>query len=164
MASGRELVTDFFVYGTLKRGECRESLWPCKPITVREGFIRARLYDLGLYPALRVDDEQGELPSHHLSGGRDDLDWVQGEVWSFTRSDALITNRILDEIEETNQRGYRNLYDHVLARVYDRPHAKASKLALVYQYSSSGRLSNHCRLRPRDGEIFVSWSAGLEER
>jgi gamma-glutamylcyclotransferase (GGCT)/AIG2-like uncharacterized protein YtfP len=145
------LITDLFVYGTLKRGECRESLWPRKPLRVREAFVLAQLYDLGPYPAIRLDDES-------------DLDWIAGEVWSFNHEDALATIARLDEIEETNQRGYRNLYDQVLVRAYDRPGSRGSRLALAYQYSSAGRIDQASRLRPRDGDDFVAWSTVPDER
>lgn len=151
---GNLMITDFFVYGTLKRGECRESMWPRKPIRIREGFILARLYDLGDYPAIRVDEFEGEEP----------LDWVNGEVWSFDRSDFTATLAALDEIEVTNQRGYRNLYDQILVRAYDRPGSRSSRLALAYQYSALSRLTHSRCVRPREGGSFVFWSAGPEER
>jgi gamma-glutamylcyclotransferase (GGCT)/AIG2-like uncharacterized protein YtfP len=148
------MITDFFVYGTLKRGECRESMWPRKPLRIREGFVLARLYDLGDYPAIRVDTFEGDEP----------LDWVNGEVWSFDRSNFTTTLAALDEIEVTNQRGYRNLYDQVLVRVHDQPGSRSSRLALAYQYSSPGRLIHSRCLRPREDASFVFWSAGPEER
>jgi gamma-glutamylcyclotransferase (GGCT)/AIG2-like uncharacterized protein YtfP len=154
----RAMITDLFVYGTLKRGECRELMWPRKPIRVRDAFILAQLYDLGAYPAIRVDE------SDEAASGVEHLDWVAGELWSFAPEDLLATLAVLDEIEQTNQRGYRNLYDHVLIRAFDRPNSRTSRLALVYQFSTWGRLDQSRRLRPRDGEVFVSWSAGPDDR
>ena len=150
------MITDLFVYGTLKRGECRESMWPRKPICIREGFILARLYDLGSYPAIRVD-ESGDPDDDLLRV--DKLDWVRGELWSFSRKDVAPTIAILDEIEQTNQHGDCNLYDHVLVRVFDQPNSRRSQLALAYQFSSTLRLDHSRRLGPRDGEAFVCWSA-----
>ncbi len=156
------IVTELFVYGTLKQGECRDSLWPRKPLRVRDAFVLGRLYDLGAYPAIRVDGEAMENEEWRMENGDQygdqRLDWVGGEVWSFEVDDVLATIARLDEIEETNQRGYHNLYDHVLVRVHDRPNSRSSRLALVYQYSSAGRLDHSPRLRPRDGELIVSWS------
>ncbi len=155
------MITDLFVYGTLKRGECRESMWPRKPICIREGFILARLYDLGPYPAIRVE-ESGDPDDDSLRV--DKLDWVRGELWSFSLEDVAPTITILDEIEQTNQHGDCNLYDHVLVRVFDRPNSRTSQLALAYQFSSTLRLDQSRRLGPRDGDKFISWSAGTEER
>jgi len=151
------MITDFFVYGTLKRGECRVSMWPRKPLRIREAFIHARLYDLGPYPAIRVDEVDGD----EAMGG--DWDWVSGEVWFFDRIDVPATLVALDEIEVTNQRGYRNLYDQVLVRAYDRPGSRTSQLALAYQYNSQSRLIHSRCLRPGEGKTFVFWSAGPEE-
>jgi len=152
----RSMITELFVYGTLKRGECRESMWPRKPLRIREAFIRARLYDLGPYPAIRVDVVEGDQEDD------DALDWVGGELWSFERRDVPATLLVLDEIEATNQRGYRNLYDHVLVRAYDRPNSRKSRLALAYQYGSQSRLAHSRCLRPRGGDSFVIWSAGSD--
>jgi len=167
------LITDLFAYGTLKRGECRESMWPKKPIRVREAFIRARLYDIGPYPAIRIDepDEPDELDEPDKADepddatlGDDSLDWIAGELWSFEPDDVLPTIAVLDEIEQTNQRGYDNLYDHILVRAYERPNAGPSFLALVYQWSRPRSVDHPQRLRPREDGTFVSWSAGHDER
>ena len=159
MASSDDFViTDLFVYGTLKRGECRESMWPRVPTHVRPGFIRGRLYDLGPYPAIRVEEFAGE------EDDLQDLDWVAGELWSFQVGDIAATIAVLDEIEQSNQRGYRNLYDQVLVRVHDRPRSRTSQLALAYQYSSPSRLDHSRRLRPGSGDTAVGWWALPDDR
>jgi len=148
------LITDLFAYGTLKRGECRESMWPRKPLRVREAFIRAMLYDLGPYPAIRVDEADDATLCD------DSVDWIAGELWSFEPDDVLPTITVLDEIEQTNQRGFDNLYDHILVRAYERPTAGPSTLALVYQLSRPRAVDHPQRLRAGNSEAFVSWSAG----
>ena len=158
------MITELFVYGTLKRGECRESMWPRKPTRIREAFVRARLYDLGAYPAIRVD----ALSEDDDANVDDDLDWVAGEVWSFEPDAIDETIAALDEIEETNQPRTINLYDHVLVRVYDHPGSSShdggngSTLALAYQYSDDRRLSHLRRVRPASGASFVGWSASRD--
>lgn len=158
------MITELFVYGTLKRGECRESMWPRKPTRIREAFVRARLYDLGAYPAIRVD----ALSVDDDVNVDDDLDWVAGEVWSFEPAAIDETIAALDEIEETNQPRTINLYDHVLVRAYERPGSSGhesgngSTLALAYQYSDDRRLSHLRRLRPSSGDSFVGWSASRD--
>lgn len=153
------LITDLFVYGTLKRGECRESLWPRKPAQICEAFILARMYDLRDYPAIRVDPGNTWDERDAAAAGDDDLDWVAGELWSFDLPDVSATIAVLDEIEQTNQPGYRNLYDQVLVRAHDRPRSQRSRLAMVYQYSNAQRLDPSRRLTPRAGTDVVSWSA-----
>ncbi|MGV3486875.1 MAG: gamma-glutamylcyclotransferase family protein [Planctomycetaceae bacterium] len=153
----RSMITDIFVYGTLKRGECRESMWPRRPLQIRPAYVRGQLYDIGPYPALLVDEQDGQSAD-------EDLDWVAGELWSFERSDMDETLLALDEIEQTNQRGYRNLYDQVLVRAYDRPRSRLARLALAYQYSSAGRLVHCRRLKPGPGDVAVHWAAVPDER
>ena len=71
-----------FVYGTLQRGEERDTMWPCQPTKVEYATLRGRLYDLGQYPAL-------------LDG--DDL--IEGELWHFKERQMSLTLDALDEIE-----------------------------------------------------------------
>ncbi len=157
-----ELVTDLFAYGTLKRGECRESMWPYPPVSVRTAYIQARLYDLGPYPAVRVDIDLDDPQ---------DWDWVQGELWRVSPDHFEETLHVLDSIEGTNQKGHRNLYDQVLVRAYDLPGSTTHGLALVYHYSNAKRLSPQRRKRPTSSgpamtptpasdwrEFTVSWT------
>ena len=74
----------FFVYGTLKRGEEREPLWPHPVLRVMEARTRGLLYDLGPYPAMGDGDG-----------------WVGGEVWLFDAEHEAATLQRLDEIECT---------------------------------------------------------------
>ncbi len=76
-------VTAVFVYGTLKRGECRESCWPRAPLRVETAATKGQLYDLGPYPALCPGEGS-----------------VAGEVWTFAPRDMPATRAALDEIED----------------------------------------------------------------
>jgi gamma-glutamylcyclotransferase (GGCT)/AIG2-like uncharacterized protein YtfP len=81
-----------FVYGTLKRGEANERVWPCKPTQVRNGSTFAKLFDLGPYPAMtRADDVDG--------------DWVEGEVWEFTDNQMPAVLERLDRLEGVRKSG-----------------------------------------------------------
>jgi gamma-glutamylcyclotransferase (GGCT)/AIG2-like uncharacterized protein YtfP len=71
-----------FVYGTLKRGECRARFWPHEPMRVESATIRGRLYDLGPYPALGPGE-----------------DVVRGEVWHLAPEHIGETLSSLDEVE-----------------------------------------------------------------
>jgi gamma-glutamylcyclotransferase (GGCT)/AIG2-like uncharacterized protein YtfP len=71
-----------FVYGTLKRGEERDPLWPRRPRLVQWATTRGRLYDLGPYPALVAGD-----------------DLVLGELWHVEPEVLELTLKALDRIE-----------------------------------------------------------------
>ncbi len=76
-----------FVYGTLRRGEQRDiNLLHPAPRWVGSGSIRGALYDLGTYPGVLLDAEEGEG-----DGGV-----VRGEVYAITAA----LEQVLDEIEE----------------------------------------------------------------
>lgn len=83
----------FFVYGTLKRGECREKCWPRRPLNVEPAWTLGTLFDTGPYPALR--------PGH---------DPVLGEVWSFPTEDFAVVASELDIVEEFQECRENNLY------------------------------------------------------
>ncbi len=144
-AGTRPDMLNLFAYGTLKRGECREQLWPHPPVAISEGFIQGKLYDLGPYPAVRVDIDDEVSEADHDGG----WEWVQGELWSIAPEHAAATLKTLDDIEGTNQAGQRNLYDQVRVRVYKYPGSHESQLALVYQYSQAARLKPQRRMRPQ---------------
>lgn len=71
-----------FVYGTLKRGQVREGMWPHAPKEVRAGTTRGALFDLGAYPALADGDG-----------------CVAGELWFVRREHVEATLAALDRIE-----------------------------------------------------------------
>lgn len=74
-----------FVYGTLKRGECRERCWPHRPPRIEPAYTHGSLYELGEYPGLRISDAK-----------------AGGELWFVEPAHLAETFRVLDEIE-----GYR---------------------------------------------------------
>lgn len=82
-----------FVYGTLKRGQQRANLWPHAPLDVQVATLRARLFDLGPYPAI-------------VEGN----DLVEGELWFFQEGHFVPTLQRLDWIEGYAQPGGRDLY------------------------------------------------------
>ncbi|MCL6502575.1 MAG: gamma-glutamylcyclotransferase [Pirellulales bacterium] len=74
--------TGVFVYGTLQRGQQRQSAWPRRPVRILPAVTQGRLFDLGPYPAL--------LPGDGL---------VAGELWCFRAADLEATLEVLDVIE-----------------------------------------------------------------
>lgn len=89
----------FFVYGTLKRDECRGSCWPVAPISIEAATMLGRLYDLGPYPAM--------TPGENL---------IAGECWTYAARDEEAVLAALDMIE-----GYTGSPDHDLYTRVQRP-------------------------------------------
>ena len=124
---------DIFVYGTLKRGECRQDCWPHQPVRVQEAFVRGLLYDLGPYPALIAGD-----------------DWVLGEVWTIAAADRLRTLDVLDKIEGYAPDGKHNLYDRVEVAWFAEPNDEtANGKAMVYHFARLNGLRKLQPMRPR---------------
>lgn len=94
MAQKAEILERLFVYGTLKRGQCREHCWPCTPLSVQAALVRGKLFDTGPYPAL-------------FHGN----DWVLGEVWTFRAVELPAVLKVLDEIEGYVEHSTSNLYN-----------------------------------------------------
>ncbi len=92
------LYCHFFVYGTLKRGQCREGCWPEIPVAIEAALTLGSLYDTGPYPAL--------FAGH---------DWVLGELWTFPQSSFATVANVLDAIEEYDPNGSDNLYVRSIA-------------------------------------------------
>lgn len=88
-----EICRAIFVYGTLKRGQPRERIWPHEPENIVEAFIRATLVDLGPYPAI-IDGD----------------DLVAGELWMLPPADIDPTLAALDAVEGYRQ-GRNDLYE-----------------------------------------------------
>ena len=133
--------TDFFVYGTLRRGECRESCWPCDPLAVQIAYVRGALFDLGPYPGMIPGD-----------------DWIEGEIWSFGSEDVGTVTFVLDEIEDYNQPGQDNMYERHSVPWHREIDGPAIGLAQTYHYVM---LNDLARLSPmrRTDRPGVYWSA-----
>ena len=127
--------TCVFVYGTLKRGEKRASMWPHAPLLVRRATVTAALYDLGDYPAMVEGD-----------------DAVVGELWEMNPAQMADTLLTLDQIE-----GYAGRPDDLYVRVtVDCRVGNEIVPALTYRYARPHELDPAWRIRPVRGE--VSWS------
>ncbi len=71
-----------FVYGTLRRGEEREPMWPRSAVKVELATTLGRLYNLGPYPAMTEGIEK-----------------IEGELWHVLPNDLEVTLAALDKIE-----------------------------------------------------------------
>ncbi len=122
----------FFVYGTLKRGQCREGCWPENPISIQAAVTRGSLYDTGPYPALFRGD-----------------DWVLGELWTFPQSSFETIANVLDAIEEYDPNGSDNLYVRAIVPCWTMDGSEV--LASLYLYA-----------RTSDRPIFKKLPASVE--
>jgi gamma-glutamylcyclotransferase (GGCT)/AIG2-like uncharacterized protein YtfP len=96
------LINAVFVYGTLKRGQCRAGLWPAQPQEIVVGWVRGKLFGRSDYPALRTGNDR-----------------VRGELWRFPPDVMPLVLKTLDEIEGTNQPGEPDLYHRGQIEVFD---------------------------------------------
>lgn len=131
-----------FVYGTLKRGQCRESCWPTEPLAVRSAWTYGTLYDLGPYPALLVGNDR-----------------ILGELWSFEPEDVPGVLLVLDRVEGTNQPGLANEYDRVQVAV-TWLECGENLVASTYRFCDERLAARHKRLLASyesHGQRFVVW-------
>lgn len=89
-----------FVYGTLKRGQCRESCWPIAPLEVFDGWVLGMLWGRSDYPALVPGDNR-----------------VRGELWVYESSQLDGVLAVLDEIEGTDGNSANDLYHRYVVDV-----------------------------------------------
>jgi gamma-glutamylcyclotransferase (GGCT)/AIG2-like uncharacterized protein YtfP len=137
-----ETEVNFFVYGTLKRGECREQRWPRSPIVVEEAWVLGELYNAGNYPAL--------LPG---------TDKVRGELWSFSQAEFDAIVEVLDGIEEYRPGDPHNLYTR---EVIDCETMSGRRtVAHTYQYARLHDLPTFARIAANVSESeFAEWHSG----
>ncbi|MGB1925175.1 MAG: gamma-glutamylcyclotransferase family protein [Rubripirellula sp.] len=119
-----------FVYGTLKRGQCRENVWPTAPSKVTPAWIRAALYGRSDYPALRPGNDQ-----------------VLGELWSFTTEKMPSIVEALDRVEGTNQIGEPDLYVRKCVPTFSIENLSLGE-AYCYFYASDPRVDGFHRILP----------------
>lgn len=134
----QEPLRTFFVYGTLKRGECREHAWPCPPESVAEATTHGQLHDLGEYPAM--------VPGEDL---------VVGELWTVPKSGLADTLRVLDSIEGYRPGNDDNLYERRIVECLN----NESQTQMAYTYFYLHPLPDTDRMHPKAGEETVGWTA-----
>ncbi|MGI9470254.1 MAG: gamma-glutamylcyclotransferase family protein [Rubripirellula sp.] len=146
------MITRVFVYGTLKRGQCRDGLWPCVPRSVNATWTRGTLYGRSDYPAM--------IPGQ---------DRVTGECWSFSAEDMVAVMQTLDRIEGANQPGQPDLYHRVEVDVWDLeiPDESAAgsesppQRAVAYHYVNDPGLHGFRKIKPSRPDACVGWSESI---
>jgi gamma-glutamylcyclotransferase (GGCT)/AIG2-like uncharacterized protein YtfP len=135
------MITAIFVYGTLKRRQCRCQLWPVEPLAVQQAWSRGILFDRRDYPAMTAGDDR-----------------VLGELWKFREPDVPPVLAALDQIEGTNQIGHKDLYRRVVVEIGGLDDQSIEN-AYAYHYATDPRLDGFAQLRPRDIDSYVQWPA-----
>ncbi len=118
-----------FVYGTLKRGQCREHLWPLPPRSIQIGWSHGRLFGRHDYPAMTPGNDR-----------------VIGELWEFDESAIEIVLPLLDQIEGTNQPGQTDLYCRVVTDVYAAEDDGCLGQAWTYHYATDPETNGFTRI------------------
>ena len=106
-----------FVYGTLKRGQCREGLWPEPPLEVEWAWIFGDLWGRDDYPAL-------------VDGSRR----VLGELWRFEPDQMPRVLEVLDAIEGTSGNSADDLYHRIVVNAFDL-NRDVKRPAYTYRYN-----------------------------
>ncbi len=130
-----------FVYGTLKRGECRAALWPAEPTSIREAWVHGNLYGRGDYPAMT-----------------DGVDHVLGERWEFDESVMPCVLKRLDQIEGVGHNGEPDLYLRVTIQTWS-PQGESLGEAYAYHYANDPETDGFEKVKPDRADRFVSWSS-----
>lgn len=132
------MITAVFVYGTLKRGQCRSELWPAQPLSVQAAWTRGTLFGRRDYPAMTAGSDR-----------------VLGELWKFRADDIARVLETLDEIEGASQPGQKDLYARIEVETWDLTDQPLEN-ANVYHYAIDPTSDGFVRLEPgEDG--FARW-------
>jgi gamma-glutamylcyclotransferase (GGCT)/AIG2-like uncharacterized protein YtfP len=138
--SSDQPVDGVFVYGTLKRGQCRAAMWPHPPLSIEPAWVRGKLFGRSDYPAMRSGEDQ-----------------VRGEVWRFHE---LVIPEVLvqlDEIEGTLQpSGEPDLYHRVVVNFF-RDDGSLGGSAYAYVYAADPRQDGFHPIDPIRPGGEVSW-------
>ncbi len=139
-AGSPETVDGFFVYGTLKRGQCRERAWRTKPLAIHQAWTSGCLYGRDDYPALTVP---ADASLHHR---------VLGEFWQFAADQMVATAAVLDIVEGTRGNSPGDLYHRQLVPVHGLDDAHVG-WAITYIYNQDLQ---------RDGFVLVLPESGTQ--
>lgn len=147
--TGDVRVLSVFVYGTLKRGQCRESAWPAGPKEIVPGWVHGELWGRDDYPAL--------LPGGHR---------VRGELYRYDGESIRDVLSALDEIEGTDGNSPSDLYHRHVVDAFRSAPAPADRVtgsdretreerAYVYFYNRDPAADGFVRITPVAG--WQSW-------
>jgi gamma-glutamylcyclotransferase (GGCT)/AIG2-like uncharacterized protein YtfP len=135
----KSMINAVFVYGTLKRGYCREKCWPVSPIRVSAGWTFGALYSRDDFPAMLAGDHR-----------------VAGECWEFEPDVMERVLRRLDKVEWTNQPGQPDLYHRVIVDVFDAD-GNMMQSAYGYRYALDPLDDGFKLVVPKSEVDYVAW-------
>jgi gamma-glutamylcyclotransferase (GGCT)/AIG2-like uncharacterized protein YtfP len=130
-------IDSVFVYGTLKRGECRETYWPVSPQSVVDAWVFGTLFGRSDYPAIAKGDSR-----------------VRGERWIFQRNQVADVLRVLDWVEGTSGNAPDDLYHRHSVQVFD---LHGELLGRSYSYFFNGDPLHAGFVEVREIGGFSSW-------
>ena len=133
------MIQSVFVYGTLKRGQCRAACWPREPLSVCEAWTWACLYGRSDYPA--------------MTAGRNR---VLGELWKFPADRMAEVLAKIDQVEGTNQPGQEDLYVRVAIKTWSRE-GQPKDDAFAYRYATDPLADGFALLQPEGPDEWVRW-------
>ncbi len=128
-----------FVYGTLKKGQCRAKSWPAPPLSVQQAWVRGQLHGRHDYPAMTPGEDR-----------------VRGELWRFPAEAMPKVLETLDQVEGTNQPGEPDLYVRVVTAVTD-AQSRSLGRAHTYLYATDPSLDGFRRIEPVSNSGDVVW-------
>ena len=146
------MIRQFFVYGTLKRGQRNESIWPHRPVAVHDCWVTGQLMGRSDYPAMIAGE-----------------DHVLGELWSFGDSDVPDVIAQLDRLEGTSGNQPDDLYHRILVSTFDLDDNPLGE-AYTYHYVPDPIMHGFVRIEagePRSSDVrgsgdlrgYVAWPA-----
>jgi len=127
-----------FAYGTLKKGQCRETCWPLDPQSIRPGWVHADLFDREDYPALKRGESR-----------------VAGQIWAFMPDDMEKVLESLDKVEGLSDGGSPGLYERDVVEVFGDDGSVIGH-AFVYFYASDPNEDGFEPMEPGD-DGFIHW-------
>ncbi|TWT84134.1 AIG2-like family protein [Planctomycetes bacterium CA13] len=133
------MIDSVFVYGTLKQGQCRESLWPCAAKTIQPAWAFGTLYGRKDYPAMTIGTDR-----------------VRGEHRAFAVEELPIVLDRLDSIEGANQHGCDDLYRRVCVDVFDLNGNRLGQ-AYGYHYATDPQRDGFQKIDATNENGFVIW-------
>jgi gamma-glutamylcyclotransferase (GGCT)/AIG2-like uncharacterized protein YtfP len=133
------MIQSIFVYGTLKRGQCRARFWPVEPLSVCEAWTLGTLYDRSDYPAMTAGEH-----------------CVLGELWRFSPREMPGVLKRIDQVEGTNQPGHQDWYLRVTVATWS-PDGRPLEDAFVYYYANDPVADGFALVQPKEPGSWVSW-------
>lgn len=134
------MIRQFFVYGTLKRGQRNERVWPTEATEILVAWAHGQLFGRSDYPAMKPGSDR-----------------VLGELWRFDETQVDEVFRALDILEGTNGNSPSDLYHRAVVETFGTD-GKTLGNANTYLYVRDPNASGFRLIAPND-DSYVAWPA-----